>query len=70
MHQRLYFCPTLLLAKDMDCVVGELTAEELGLAEGGAPRLPVLAASHAAIQRACSQEVSDTFLTHPPSPGL
>ena len=51
-------------------MVGELTAEELGLAEGGAPRLPVLAASHAAIQRACSQEVSDTFLTHPPSPGL
>ena len=49
--------PLRNMAKDMDCVVGELSAEELGLDQGKA-RLPVMTASHEAIQRACSQEVS------------
>ena len=52
--------PLRNMAKDMDCVVGELTAEKRGLEEGVA-RLPVMAASHEAIQRACSQEVRDAL---------
>ena len=78
--------PLRNMAKDMHCVVGELTAEELGPVEGSATattttttsaaggngtgsrakaRLPVLAASHEAIQKACSQEVSERYTLSP-----
>ena len=52
--------PLRNMAKDMDSVVGELSAEELGLDQGKA-RLPVMASSNEAIQRACSQEVRNTL---------
>ena len=42
--------------------MGELSAEERGVEEGVA-RLPVMAASHEAIQRACSPEVRDVDVT-------
>ena len=56
--------PLRNMAKDMQCVVGELSAEELGpgLDKGATGRLPVLTASHEAIQRACSQEVSQSYI--------
>ena len=53
--------PLRNMAKDMDCVVGELSAEELGRLDQGKARLPVMAASNEAIQRACSQEVRNTL---------